>query len=66
MKDVVNEGVEAGYIHPEDVPNLIPAEPKPGRLYGLVKNHVDPEKWTGPIPPLRPIVSGSGSNTDSR
>ena len=30
----------------------------------MVKNHVDPEQWTGPIPPLRPIVSGSGSNTE--
>ena len=33
-------------------------------LYGLVKNHIEPDKWSGPIPPLRPIVSASGSNTE--
>ena len=60
ITDVVNEGVEQGYIHPDDVPHLVPPEPKPGRFYGLVKNHVGPEKWTGPIPPLRPIVSAAG------
>ena len=37
---------------------------KPGRFYGWVKNHVDPEQWTGPTPPIRPIVSASGSNTE--
>lgn len=64
VKDLVNEGVECGHIHPDDVPHLVPPQPKPGRFYGLVKNHVEPEQRTGPIPPLRPIVSASGSNTE--
>ena len=64
IKDAVAEGVESGIVHPEDVPLLVPPEPKPGRFYGLVKNHVYPQQWTSPIPPLRPIASGSGSNTE--
>ena len=64
VNDLVSEGVEAGYVHPDDVTHLVPPEPKPGRFYGLVKNHVEPDQWSGPIPPLRPIVSGSGCNTE--
>ena len=64
IKDTVDEGVQSGYVHPGDVNHLVPPEPKCGRFYGLVKNHIEPEKWTGPIPPLRPIVSASGSNTE--
>ena len=64
IKDLVEEGVQQGYIHPDDVVHLVPPEPKSGRFYGLVKNHVEPEQWSGPIPPLRPIVSASGSNTE--
>ena len=38
-------------------------EAKPGRFYGLVQNHKEiPAGET--IPPLRPVVSGSGSNTE--
>ena len=45
---------------------MVPPEPKPGRFYGLVKNHVDKEQWPEGqnIPPLRPIVSASGTNTE--
>jgi hypothetical protein len=64
VKDLVSEGVEAGYVHPDDVSHLVPPEPKPGRFYGLVKNHVEPDQWKGQIQPLRPIVSGSGCNTE--
>ena len=64
IKDAVDEGVSQGFVHPEDVPHLVQPEPKPGTFYGLVKNHVDPTQWTGPIPPLRPIVSAFGSNTE--
>ena len=64
IKDTVDEGAEAGYIHPEDVPHLVPSEAKPGRFYGLVENHVEADQCTGPTPPLRPILSGSGSNTE--
>ena len=42
--------------------NIVQSEPKPGILYGLVKDHkaIDPE--TG-MPPLREVLFGSGSNT---
>ena len=52
VKDLVSEGVDAGHVHLDDVPHLVPPEPKPGRFYGLVKNHIEPEQWSGPIPLL--------------
>jgi hypothetical protein len=64
IKDTVDEGVRLGYVNPQDAKVMVPPEPKPGRFYGLVKNHVDPEQWPGPVPPIRPIVSASGSNTE--
>ena len=63
IKDKVDEGAMFDYVTPEDAEAMVPTEPKPGRFYGLVKNHVDPEQWTGPVPFIRPIVSASGSNT---
>lgn len=38
------------------IPDL-PEEPAPGRLYGLLKDHADPSKWSegSTIPPLRPV-----------
>ena len=46
---------------------MIPDEFSPGRLYGLVKDHVDPEKWPegGTIPPLRPVESASGTTFEN-
>merc|ERR1712116_41546 len=38
-------------------------EPTPGRFYGLVKNQKGVPEGEK-IPPLRPVVSGSGSNTE--
>ena len=62
IKDLVSEGEQCGYISPAGVALMVPEEPRPGRLYSLVKDHkpVDPE--TG-MPPLREVVSGLGSNT---
>ena len=42
---------------------MIPDEAMPGRYYGLVKNHKEKESWPPGqnIPPLRPVVSGSGT-----
>ena len=62
-KDLVQEGVEAGFIHPDDAKSMIPEEASPGRYYGLVKNHKEQHTWAAgqTIPPLRPVVSGSGS-----
>ena len=62
-KDLVQEGVEGGFIHPDDAKQMVPDQAKPGRYYGLVKNHKDKESWPAGqnIPPLRPVVSNSGS-----
>ena len=67
IKDAVDVGKQAGYISVGDAAAMVPEEPKPGRFYGLVKNHVDKESWPdgSVIPPLRPVVSGSGSNTEN-
>jgi len=66
IKEVVEKGVRLGYIHKKDVPFLYPESPKAGRLYGLVKDHSSKDKWSksGKIPPLRPVVSMSGANTE--
>ena len=42
-------------------------EPKAGRFYGFVKNHIDRDFWpeVSRIPPLRPVVSESGSKTEN-
>jgi hypothetical protein len=66
VKEVVEKGIKDGYIHPKDKPFLVPDNAKCGRLYGLVKDHAAKEKWlhNGKIPPLRPVVSMSGTNTE--
>ena len=63
IKALVKEGVERGFINPEDAEVMVPGEPTAGRLYGLVKDHKPVNPDTG-IPPLREVVSGSGSNTE--
>ena len=42
-------------------------EPKARRIYGFVKNNIDRDFWPEGcrIPPLRPVVSGSGSKTEN-
>ena len=63
IKDIVSEGEQCGYISTPDAALMVPVEPRPGRLYGLVKDHKPVVPGTG-IPPLREVVSGSGSNTE--
>jgi hypothetical protein len=62
---LVQEGVEAGFIHPEDAADMVPEEARAGRYYGLAKNHKARAVWPaaagGRCPPLRPVVSGSGT-----
>ena len=63
IKKYLEGSAKSGIITESDAKNLLPKEPTPGRFYGLVKNQKgipDGEK----IPPLRPVVSGSGSNTE--
>ena len=63
VKDLVEEGVKSGYIHPDDEKMMVPSVAKPGRYYGLPKNHKLIALGKN-IPPLRPVVSGSGSKTE--
>ena len=61
IKAFLEESAKKEIISENDAKNLLPQEPTPGRFYGLVKNQKaipDGDK----IPPLRPVVSGSGSN----
>ena len=41
---------------------MVPDKPTPGKFYGLVKDH-KPVEPSSKLPPLREVVSGSGSNT---
>lgn len=63
LKQEVNNAKRLGWIDKQQADWLIPEEPAPGRLYGLVKDHVAKEKWPEgtSIPPLRPVESASGS-----
>ena len=63
IKAFLEESAKKEIISENDAKNLLPQEPTPGRFYGLVKNQkAIPEG--DKIPPLRPVVSGSGSNTE--
>ena len=63
IKTFLEESAKNEIISESDAKNLLPQEPTPGRFYGLVKNQkAIPEG--DKIPPLRPVVSGSGSNTE--
>ena len=66
-RDIIVEGVEIGFIHPDDRELMIPGDPKPGRYYGLPKLQKPRETWPEGqnIPPLRPIVSGSGTISEN-
>jgi len=61
VKEAVESGVQDGILQKEEANAMIPDEAKPGRLYGLAKDHKKYDK----IPPFRPIVSGSGSLTEN-
>ena len=63
VKDIVMEGLVCGFMTDSDAAVMVPEKPKPGRLYGLVKDHKPVNPVSG-IPPLREVISGSGSNTE--
>ena len=64
-EELVQEGIREGFIHPDDAAQMVPEEGKPGRYYGLAKVHKARRCWPqvagGRCPPLRPVVSGSGT-----
>ena len=63
VKNLVEEGRSLNYISEKDSRIMVPKEARPGRMYGLVKNHKPVDVVTG-IPPLREVVSCSGSSTE--
>ena len=67
LKSEVNKAKKEGWIDSDTAKWLIPDESSPGRLYGLVKDHVVPEKWPPgtTIPPLRPVESASGTTFEN-
>ena len=67
LKDIVRKGRQRGWIGEDEAKWLVPDHFSPGRLYGLVKDHVDPAKWPagGKIPPLRPVESASGTTFEN-
>lgn len=67
LKSEVNKAKNEGLIEKDVAAWLVPDEPAPGRLYGLVKDHVVPEKWPegSVIPPLRPVESASGTTFEN-
>ena len=64
-QELVQEGVELGFIHPKDARDMVPDEAKPGRYYRLAKTDKPQESWPavaqGRCPPLCPVVSGFGT-----
>ena len=67
LHDTVDRGVQNGWITGDIANWLVPDQPSPGRLYGLVKDHVDPVKWRkgSVLPPMRPVESASGTTFEN-
>ena len=63
LSRMMKEGVDKGFISEKDGQAAMPAEPTAGRLYGLPKDHKPVRPETG-LPPLREVVSCSGSNLE--
>ena len=63
IRELVEEGKEKGFVSEKDAAVALPSEPTPARLYGNPKVHKPPREDLG-IPPLREIVSCSGSTTE--
>ena len=63
IKKVIDNGLNMELFNKRTANALLPKEPKSGRLYGLVKDH-KPIPVNERIPPLRPVISGCGSNTE--
>ena len=62
IRRVLDDGVQAKYISKQDRKIMEPND-KPGRMYGMPKLHKKIEDGHR-LPPLRPIVSGSGCCTE--
>ena len=62
IRRVLDDGVRAKYISKQDRKIMEPND-KPGRMYGMPKLHKKVEEGHC-LPPLRPIVSGSGCCTE--
>ena len=63
LKALVEEGKEKGFVGEKDAALAMPSSPSPAKLYGNPKAHKTSREDLG-IPPLREIVSCSGSNTE--
>lgn len=61
VKGVIEAAEKNGFLDKDEAAAMVPSEAKPGRLYGLAKDH---KEFVG-IPPFRPIVSGSGCLTEN-
>ena len=59
----MSEIVREEYISQKDAIFMVPDKPTPGKLYDLEKDH-KPVEPSSNLPPLREVVSGSGSNTE--
>ena len=60
VKSVLDEGLKENYISKKEYSVLLPPKPKASKLYLLPKIHKPYEGF----PKCRPIVSGSGCNTE--
>ena len=60
IKATLDEGVKKGYFSKQFAKQMLPVKPKGGTFYLLPKVHKKFDK----IPKGRPIISGSGSNTE--
>ena len=63
LKELVAEGKREGFVGEKDAAVAIPPKPTAARLYGNPKVHKAAREDLG-IPPLREIVSCSGSNSE--
>ena len=62
LEELKSEGKQVkqkGWIEADVADWLIPEEPAPDRLYGLLKDHSNPSKWSeeSKIPPLSLVES---------
>ena len=60
---VLERAHKAGIISDHEMKHMSPSEKSAARFYALPKVHKD--HVPGEVPPLRPIISGSGSITES-
>ena len=64
IQNFLEKSAEEGIISAKDKVNLLPEEPKESRLYGMPKTHKT-IKEGDIVPDMRPVVAGSGSNTEN-